>query len=102
MKRTIPFEIIYQTIALLVAIVFVHLIYVTVIRPNADAILTVQAEKSARGEAFVQDRSIYVIVRDYEQESCFILMLWAMAIMDDIIGPSIVGRNNRQAGSGGF
>jgi len=81
MKRTIPFEIIYQTIALLVAVVLVHLIYVTVIRPNADAILTAQAEKSARGEAFVQDRSIYVIVRDYEQESCFILMFWAMAIM---------------------
>ena len=81
MKRTLPFEFIYQTIALLVAIVFVHLIYVTVIRPNADAILTAQAEKSARGEAFVQDRSIYVIVRDYEQESCFILMIWAMAIM---------------------
>jgi biopolymer transport protein ExbB/TolQ len=30
---------------------------------------------------YVPERSFYVIVRDFEQESCFILMLWAFAIM---------------------
>lgn len=81
MKRNLPFEVIYQAIALLLAVVFVHLIYVSMIRPNADALLAAQAEKSAAGIEFVQDRSLYVILRDYEQESCFILMFWAMAIM---------------------
>ena len=58
-----------------------HLVYVTLIRPNADAILQQQAELAASGEPFVQDRSLYVVLRDYEQESCFILMFWAIAIM---------------------
>jgi biopolymer transport protein ExbB/TolQ len=30
---------------------------------------------------YVQQRSTWVIVRDFEQEACFILMLWAFAIM---------------------
>jgi biopolymer transport protein ExbB/TolQ len=30
---------------------------------------------------YIPERSFYVIVRDFEQESCFILMLWAFAIM---------------------
>jgi biopolymer transport protein ExbB/TolQ len=29
----------------------------------------------------VQQRSFYVVIKDYEQESCFILMLWALAIL---------------------
>ena len=81
MKRQLPFELIYQVGALVIAIILVHLMYVTIVRPNADAILQAQAELAASGEPFVQDRSWYVVVRDYEQETCFILMLWAMAIM---------------------
>ncbi len=81
MKRQIPFELIYQTVSLVAALILVHLIYITVIRPNADAILEAQAALAASGEPYVQDRSLYVVLRDYEQESCFVLMLWAMAIM---------------------
>ena len=81
MKRQLPFELIYQAAALIVAVILVHLVYVTVIRPNADAIITAQAERAAAGEAYAQDRSLYVVLKDYEQESCFVLMLWAIAIM---------------------
>ncbi len=81
MKRQLPFELIYQAAALVVAVILVHLVYVTVIRPNADAIITAQAERAAAGEAYAQDRSLYVVLKDYEQESCFVLMLWAIAIM---------------------
>lgn len=77
----LPQELIYQIAALVIAVIVVHLVYVTVIRPNADVILSDQAERAAAGEAFVQDRSLYVVLRDYEQEACFILMLWAIAIM---------------------
>ena len=31
--------------------------------------------------SYVQERSVWVIIRDFEQEACFVLMLWAMAIM---------------------
>ncbi len=81
MKRSLPLESIYQVIALFLAIIVVHLVYVTVVRPNADAILAVRAEQAAAGEAVDQERSLYVVLRDYEQESCFILGLWAIAIM---------------------
>jgi biopolymer transport protein ExbB/TolQ len=81
MKKNLPFEMAYQMIALVVAVILVHLVYVTVIRPNADAILNAQAERAATGESFVQDRSLYVVLKDYEQESCFILMFWSIAIM---------------------
>ena len=81
MRKTLPFDFIYQVVALLLAIIVVHLVYVSVVRPNADAILQVQAERAEREGAFVPERSLYVVLRDYEQESCFILALWAMAIM---------------------
>ena len=42
MKKTLPFDFIYQVVALVVAVIIVHLVYVTVVRPNADAILEVQ------------------------------------------------------------
>ncbi len=81
LKSQLPFELVYQVVALVVAIILVHLVYITVIRPNADAILAAQAEQVAQGEDYVQDRSLYVVLKDFEQETCFILMIWAMAIM---------------------
>ncbi len=81
MKKTLPFEFIYQVVALMIAIIAIHLVYITVVRPNADAILEAQAARAETDASFVPDRSLYVVLRDYEQESCFILALWAMAIM---------------------
>ncbi len=81
MKRQLPFEFIYQVGALLAAVIVVHLIYITVIRPQADALLELQAERTAAGEEYVQERSLYIVLKDYEQEMCFILMFWAIAIM---------------------
>ena len=81
MKNQLQFDLVYQVSALVISIILVHLVYVTMVRPNADAILQSQAELAASGEPYVQDRSLYVVLRDYEQESCFILMFWAMAIM---------------------
>ncbi|MGK0223904.1 MAG: biopolymer transport protein ExbB/TolQ [Limisphaerales bacterium] len=81
MKKQLPFELVYQVGALVISVMLVHLVYVTLIRPNADAILEQQAQLQASGQPYVQDRSLYVVLRDFEQESCFILMFWAVAIM---------------------
>jgi biopolymer transport protein ExbB/TolQ len=81
MKRQIPFDLIYQASALVIAVVLVHLVYIAVIRPNADALMQRQAELAEQGQPYIQDRSLYVVLKDYEQESCFVLMFWAMAIM---------------------
>lgn len=81
MNKTLPFEFIYQIVALVLAVIVVHLAYVTVVRPNADAILETQAAQAAVVEDYVPERSLYVVLRDYEQETCFILALWALAII---------------------
>ena len=81
MKHRMSSEFIFQLFALLIAIIVVHAIYVGVIRPSADALLQQQIELQASGEDFVPERNLAVVIRDFEQETCFILLIWALAIM---------------------
>ena len=66
MKKNLPFEFLFQIISLIIAVILVHLIYVTVIRPNADAILDERAARTAAGDVYEEERSFYVVLRDYE------------------------------------
>lgn len=81
MKQRMSSEFIYQLFALLIAVIVVHAVYVGVIRPSADAHIKQEMELQASGVDFVPERSLTVVIRDYEQESCFILLIWALAIM---------------------
>lgn len=81
MKQRASSEFIYQVFALLAALILVHTFYVALVRPNANAILERQVALEAAGEPYVAERSLYIVVKDYEQEACFVLMLWAIAIM---------------------
>jgi len=81
MKRRFPTEFVFQVFALIVAIIIVHAFYVSVVRPNATEDLREQQILLAEDPDAVVERSAWVIVKDFEQEACFILMLWAMAIM---------------------
>lgn len=78
-------EFFYQVVALVLSFVVVHTIYVGLVRPNAEAVLAAEAraiaEQEASGEPVTIERSAWVVLKDYEQESCFVLMLWVMAIM---------------------
>ena len=81
MKNRFSSEFIYQLFALLIAVIVVHTLYVGAIRPSADAQLKQQAAQQAAGEEVVASRSLVVVIRDFEQEACFILLFWALAIM---------------------
>ncbi|MEE4277216.1 MAG: MotA/TolQ/ExbB proton channel family protein [Halieaceae bacterium] len=81
MKNGLSSEFMFQLFALLTAVILVHAAYVAVIRPSADAQLAAEAAAQAAGEEVVPQRSIAVVVRDLEQEACFILLLWALSIM---------------------
>ncbi|MYB88602.1 MAG: MotA/TolQ/ExbB proton channel family protein [Proteobacteria bacterium] len=81
MKKPFSPEFTYQIFSLLVITIIVHAIYVTVIRPTAEAELEQQAVQINLDRDYVPKRSVYVLVRDYEQETCFILMFWALVIM---------------------
>ncbi|GIS40451.1 MAG: hypothetical protein Ct9H90mP13_02970 [Pseudomonadota bacterium] len=74
-------EFLYQALALIVSIILVHATYVSLIRPEAKEIIKEQQIMIEQDINYVPERSFYVIVRDFEQEACFILMLWAFAIM---------------------
>ena len=79
-KRTSN-EMFFQLIALLLAFIVVHAVFVTVVRPNAETTLRQHAEMAAAGEEYVVPRSLFIVIKDLEQEACFILMIWALAIM---------------------
>ena len=81
MNKQLPVEFIYQLFSLIIAVILVHAIYVSIVRPNATAILEEQAIQINTNPDYVPERSAYVVIRDFEQESCFILMLWAMSLM---------------------
>ena len=47
--KAIPTEFIYQISALIISILVVHIIYLSIIRPNADAILAERAQAMESG-----------------------------------------------------
>jgi biopolymer transport protein ExbB/TolQ len=81
MKRQLPVEFIFQLFSLFVAVILIHGIYVSIIRPNAAAVLEEQAIQVNANPNYVPERSGYVVVKDWEQEACFILAFWALSLM---------------------
>jgi len=81
MKQGTLSEAFYQVAALIFAFIIVHATYVTLIRPSADLIQEQQNLMQESDPNFVPERSFYIVLRDYEQETCIILFLWAMSIV---------------------
>ena len=81
MKTRFFNEFLYQVFSLIISVIVVHAVYVISIRPRATEILAAQALRMQQEVGYTPERSIFVLVRDFEQEACFILMLWAFAIM---------------------
>lgn len=81
MKQKYLSEVIYQIFALIIVVIVVHAIYVAVIRPNADIIQQQQTLQQEADENYVPDRSLYIVLRDFEQETCIILFFWALSII---------------------
>jgi len=80
-QKNIPAEFVFQLFALIIAIIVVHAFYVSVVRPNAAEVIEQQTLAAQENPDYVRDRSTWVLVKDFEQEACFILMFWALAIM---------------------
>ena len=81
MRKRFFNEFLYQVFALIVSAIVVHAVYVTVIRPRATEIIAEQALRLQEEFGYTPERTLWVLIRDYEQEACFILMFWAFAIM---------------------
>ncbi|HKL64171.1 MAG TPA: hypothetical protein VJ883_12425, partial [Woeseiaceae bacterium] len=76
-KKNIPFEFVYQLFALIIVIIVVHTFYVSVVRPNAAEVIVEQNRLVEEDPDYVRERSVWVLIKDFEQEACFILMFWA-------------------------
>ena len=81
-------EWIYQVATLLLCAVVVHAIYSLTIRPVAEATLELQEvsdtaamESAGSGEQIGWFAKTTVVVKDYEQEACFIAMFWSFFII---------------------
>ncbi len=74
-------DFIFQVFALIISLIMVHALYVAIIRPNAEAILAQQEILQAENPEYVSEQSVFVMMKDYEQETCIILMLWAISII---------------------
>jgi biopolymer transport protein ExbB/TolQ len=81
MNRSFRTEFLYQVFSLIIITIAVHAFYVTVVRPRASAILAEQTLRMQQEVGYVAERSVWVLIRDFEQEACFILAFWAFAIM---------------------
>ena len=79
-------EVIWQLLALLLSIVLVHAAYEFVVRPTAELELqrrAVMAQTEAIVDLMEPPLAVKaaVVIKDYEQEACFIALFWALAIM---------------------
>ncbi len=79
-------EVVWQLLALLLSIVLVHAAYELVVRPTAAVELqrqAVLAQAEAPADLLEPPVSVKaaVVIKDYEQEACFIALFWAFAIM---------------------
>ena len=72
-KKNIPVEFVYQLFALIIAIIVVHAFYVSIVRPNAAEALAAQAIEREANPDYVTERSTWVLIKDMEQEACFVL-----------------------------
>jgi biopolymer transport protein ExbB/TolQ len=64
-------DILKSFLVLIVSIVTVHLAYIGYVRPEADLLL-----ETARQAGQSAPRNLMIVLKDYEQEICLILMLW--------------------------
>lgn len=71
----------FQAASLLVSAIVVHAVYVTVVWPKSEEVLALQTARMQVDPGYVQERSIWVVLRDYEQEAEFVLLFWALAMI---------------------
>ncbi len=73
-----------QLLGLILSFAVIHAIYTLHIRPKAETITITQQvlrEQDSGKDGYVPERNIYIILKNYEQESCFVLLSWAMTII---------------------
>ena len=64
-------DVIKSFLILIISVILVHLAYIGYVRPEAELILEAARQAGQSGS-----RDLVIVIKDYEQEICIILMLW--------------------------
>lgn len=81
MQKTFSAEFIYQIFTLLIAVIIVQVIYTTIIWPNAEQAMSEMLARLRADPTYVPQRSLFIVLKDYEQQACFVLMFWTLMMM---------------------
>lgn len=73
----VPWHALYMLATLVSSIVVVDVFYRVLVKPNAREIAALQRA----GEMELTETSIWVVLRDLEQQACITLFLWAVALI---------------------
>jgi biopolymer transport protein ExbB/TolQ len=75
---------VYSISALLLSLIVMHSIWTLIIRPRAEAVLsqrtTITNSNNVKAQV-IQLRSVYVILKDHEQELCVTLCMWSLLLL---------------------
>jgi biopolymer transport protein ExbB/TolQ len=74
----------YSFVALMLSVIVVHSFWTLVIRPRANAVLSqevVVTNSEKVQNTVLQLRSIWVILKDHEQEGCVALTMWSLLLL---------------------
>jgi biopolymer transport protein ExbB/TolQ len=75
---------VYSISALLLSVIIIHSIWTLIIRPRAEAVLSQRVTVTNSADVktqVIQLRSVYVILKDHEQELCITLCLWSLFLL---------------------
>jgi biopolymer transport protein ExbB/TolQ len=75
---------VYSISALLLSVIIMHSIWTLIIRPRAEAVLSQRITVTNSADIktqVIQLRSVYVILKDHEQELCVTLCLWSLFLI---------------------
>jgi biopolymer transport protein ExbB/TolQ len=81
MKNLRSNEFLVEIFSLIIIVTLVQAVWVTVIRPRAEAVQAASVVAMAADKNYVPDRDMYTILKDYEPETCVIFSLWAFFII---------------------
>jgi biopolymer transport protein ExbB/TolQ len=81
MKKLGTREFLFEVFSLILIAILVQAVYATYVRPRAEQIRLYDEAQMKKDPNYVPARTLEVIVKDPEQEICFILALWSLAIM---------------------
>src|SRR5678815_3532417 len=74
---------VYSISALLLSVIVMHSIWTLIVRPRAGAVLAQRitvTHKDVKHQV-IQLRSVYVILKDHEQELCVTLCMWSLLLL---------------------